>query len=66
MIQIDRDMPKNCLRCSVEHLSINFYCAITGYITNNVRFNERHPECPLVEISDNNVGNIEGERIENE
>ena len=59
MIQIDRNMPKNCLKCSVEHVFINFYCGITGYITNDVRLNERHPECPLIEIPANNVGNIE-------
>lgn len=58
MIQIDRDMSKDCLRCSVEHLYINFYCALTGYITNDVRFNGRHPKCPLIEVSDNNIGNM--------
>lgn len=59
MIQIGRKMPKNCLRCSAEHLYITFYyCAITGYITNDVRLNKRHPECPLVEVSDNNIGNM--------
>lgn len=55
MIQIDRDMPKNCLDCSVEHLSINHFCGITGYITDDVRLSERHLECPLVEVPDTYV-----------
>ena len=56
MIQIDMDMPKNCLECYIEHESIGYYCAATGYITNDVRLNERHSGCPLVEVPDNNVG----------
>ena len=42
------EMPKNCLWCDLNY--DGYRCSITGDGTLSVDDNERHPNCPLIEL----------------
>ncbi len=58
MVKIDIEMPESCFKCPIRHITEDFlgdFVYLCGFIRDPIkegRAEQRHPDCPLKEVSD--------------